>query len=371
MFGNKPIPQVTDEEWTAFNNMLFNLPSNHGKSPLDKEQHCLEIIEREKKKKALELRKLEIRIKKERIGKDAAEALREKARYKQVAPRTVQRHQRNFRSALNHAVTFGVISHNSYKPFVLSEKAITELRNARPETSRKLWPDEFNKLLGKDKCSSDKTEIDDPVYWLPLIARLHGLRSEEILQLKPENVRSDDGILFFDIERGTGQSAKSNNARRFVPIHSNLLELGFMELVKRQRKLGKKRIFDKVNRSKSSKRTFTATFTKKFTHCRKTQDIYEKRLDFHALRTTFNSKKVALAIPDTARRYLMGHKKKDVGIINYLPEGFPLATLKSLMEQDQLDISMITRRFAPEKSKVCGPVLVTDNYGTMPKARSA
>ena len=219
MIGNKPIHQVTDEDWTSFNNMLFKLPSNHGKSPLDKEQHCFEIIEREKKKKARELRKAEITIKKERVSKDEAEALREKARLKQIAPRTVQRHQGNLSSALNHAVKFRVISHNPYKPFVLSEKAINELRSARPETSRMLWLDEFKELLSKDKWSSDKTEIDDPLYWVPIIGRLHGLRSEEALQLKPKNVRSDGGILFFDIEQGTGQSAKSNNARRFVPIH--------------------------------------------------------------------------------------------------------------------------------------------------------
>ncbi|MEP4035876.1 tyrosine-type recombinase/integrase [Pseudophaeobacter sp.] len=356
MIGNKPIQQVTDGEWTAFNNMLFKLQSNLGKPPLHKEQHCFEIIEREKKKKARELCKAEITIKKERVDKDDAEALREKARFKKVAPRTVQRHQGNLRSALNHAVKLGVISHNSYKSFVLSEKAIDELRNARPETSRMLWLDEFKDLLGKDKWTSEKTEIDDPLCWGPIIARLHGLRSEEILQLKPKNVRSDDGLLFFDIERGTGQSAKSNNARRFVPIHSQLLELGFMELVERQKNHGKRRVFDKVARSESSKKTFTATFTKKFTYYRKTRKIYEQRLDFHALRTTFNSRTVGYAIPDTASRYMMGHKNEDVGIVNYLPEGFPLKTLKSLIELEQIDLSVVSSASAKLKSHAPAPI---------------
>lgn len=371
MIGNKSIHQVTDGEWTTFNNMLFKLPSNHGKSPQDKEQHCSEIILREEKKKARELRKAEARIKKERLTEDDAEALREEAKLKRLAPRTVQRHQGHLRSALNHAVAFGVISHNSYKPFVLSEKAIDELRNARPETSRMLWLNEFTKLLEKDKWSSEKTMIDDPVYWLPIIARLHGLRSEEILQLKPKNVRSDDGILFFDIERGTGQSAKSNNARRFVPIHSQLLELGFMELVERQKKMGKRRIFDQVNRSKSSKMTYTATFTKKFTYYRKSRKIYEKRLDFHALRTTFNSKMVGYAIPDTARRYMMGHKNEDVGIVNYLPEGFPLKTLKTLIEKEQIDLSMVTRRFAKVDEPRKGPYLAVEDGMEVPERKSA
>lgn len=371
LIGNTPINQVTDEDWTAFNNMLFKLPNNHGKSPLDKEQHCFEIIAREEKKKARELRKAEVRIKKERLTQDEAEALREEAKLVRLAPRTVQRHQGYLRNALNHAVEFGVISHNSYKPFVLSEKAINELRDARPETSRMLWLDEFTELLGKDKWSSKKTMIDDPVYWVPIIARLHGLRSEEILQLKPKNIRSDDGILFFDIERGTGQRAKSNNARRFVPIHSQLLELGFLELVQRQKMLKKERIFDEVNRSKSSKNTFTATFTKKFTYYRKSRNIYEKRLDLHALRTTFNSKMVGYAIPDTARRYLMGHKNSDVGIVNYLPEGFPLKTLKGLIELEQIDLSVVTKRFGKTEMPRKGPYLAVDDGIEVSARRSA
>jgi len=70
MIGNKPIHQVTDEEWTGFNNMLFKLPSNHGKSTLDKVQHCFEIIEREKTKKARELRKAETPLKRPYLAVD-------------------------------------------------------------------------------------------------------------------------------------------------------------------------------------------------------------------------------------------------------------------------------------------------------------
>ena len=62
MIGNKPIHQVTEKEWIDFNDMLFKLPSNHGKSPSDKEQHCLKSIERETEKKARELRKAEIKM---------------------------------------------------------------------------------------------------------------------------------------------------------------------------------------------------------------------------------------------------------------------------------------------------------------------
>lgn len=371
MFGNKLITQVRDADWKAFNDMLFKLSQGHGKSPRHKELHCLEIIKEAEEKAAREMRKAENRIKKERLDDDDAEALREEAKRKTLAPRTVQRHQGYLSAAINHAVEFGVLSHNPYKPYVLSEKAISELRDARPDNSRKLWHDDFQVMLHTGKWNSPKTQINDHIYWVPLICRLHGLRSEECLQLGPDNVRSENGIHYFDILRGTGTSIKSNNARRFVPIHSQIIELGFLELVEHQRKGRKKRLFDKVTRSKTKKKTFTANFTKNFTYYRKRNDVYSERMDLHALRTSCNSKMVENPVPDTARRYLIGHKNEDVGIINYLPEGFPLKTLKAYLEMDQIDISMITKRFGKAEQPRKGPYLAAEDGVEVQERKSA
>ncbi|MEX5576695.1 tyrosine-type recombinase/integrase [Pseudophaeobacter sp. A-200-2] len=371
MFGTQPIDQMLDSDWKAFNDMLFQLPQGHGKSPLHKKLHCSEIITRARKKAEQEMRKAELRIKKQKLSDDAAEALRHKATLKTLAPRTVQRHQAYLNMAINHAVDKGVISHNPFKRYVLSEKTITELRKARPDTSRKLWHDDFQVMLATDKWNSPKTRINDHIYWVPLISRLHGLRSEEALQLGPKNVRSEDGIHYFDILKGTGTSLKSNNARRLIPIHSQLIELGFLELVAHQRKLGRSRLFDQVSRSKTKKANFTANFTKNFTYYRKSRGIYCERMDLHALRTSCNTKMVENALPDTARRYLIGHKNGDVGIINYLPEGFPLKTQKAYIEMDQIDISMITRRFGKAEKPRKGPYLAVEDGVEVPKPKSA
>lgn len=362
VFGETRLSQATGEMWAKFNDLVLQLPNNHGRSSKLRHLSCFEFIEHEKKEQKKRLAKAELQIKKHRLMGEEADAVRNKARTKLVAPRTFQRHQKYLSAPLDYAVEKGLISHNPFKPFVLGEVTIKDMRTSLPETKRKLWTSgELAALLATDKWNSPKTLIDDPLYWVPLIARLLGLRSEEILQLKPENVRYDDGIYFFDIERGTGQSAKSDNARRLIPIHSQVIELGFLELVERQRKLGCQRIFAKVARSKSARLTYTANFTKKFNYHRRTREVYEERQDLHSMRTTFNSKLVAAAVPDTARRYLMGHRNDDVGIVNYLPEGFPLATLKSYIEQEQLDLTMVTRRFSATSKPVEGPRLAAQN----------
>lgn len=47
--------------------------------------------------------------------------------------------------------------------------------------------------------------------------------------------------------RAPASPLKSNNARRMIPIHSQLLDLGFMELVDRQRRIGEKRLFPRAH----------------------------------------------------------------------------------------------------------------------------
>lgn len=68
-------------------------------------------------------------------------------------------------------------------------------------------------------------------WWLILIALFSGARIGEILQLTVNDVkRSDDDIYYFDItDEQEGKKIKTENARRQVPIHSQLLALGFIE----------------------------------------------------------------------------------------------------------------------------------------------
>lgn len=362
VFGETRVSKMTSDRWVQFNDLLQKLPNNHGRSSRLRALTCYEFIDHEKAKEKKLLAKAEKQIKKEGLAGEEAEAIRKKVKIKVIAPRTFQRHQKYLSAPLDHAVEKGRISHNPFKPFVLRDAVIDDMRASLPDNQRKLWTsNEFAALLSTDKWTSPKTKIDDHVYWVPLIALLHAMRSEEILQLKPSNIRCHKGVYFFDIERGTGQSIKSNNARRFVPIHSQLIELGFLKLVEQQTQLGKNRIFARVARSKCSRLTYTKNFTKNFAYYRKSRNAYRERQDLHSMRTTFNSERVAMSMPDTARRYLMGHRNDDVGIINYLPEGFPLATLKDYIEMEQLDLSMVTRRFGADPENVKGPRLAAQD----------
>lgn len=201
ILGNLSIDQATGANWHHFNETICRLPNNHGKSPKLRHVSCIDFIRQEEAQEQREKSKVERRIEKEKLIGDEAEKLRRNACIARIAPRTFQRHQKYLSVALDHAVNMGRLSKNPFRDYVLSENVINELRKSRPETKRKLWTShDIQSLLRTEKWSSPRTAIHDPVYWLPIIARLHGLRSEEILQLKPDDVRLDEGIYYFDIE---------------------------------------------------------------------------------------------------------------------------------------------------------------------------
>lgn len=76
-------------------------------------------------------------------------------------------------------------------------------------------------------------------YWGAMIAIYTGARRNEIAALLPEDVKRDEasGIWYFDItdEQEEGKVLKTESAKRVVPIHSKLLEKGFLKFVDESR----------------------------------------------------------------------------------------------------------------------------------------
>ncbi|MEZ9668798.1 site-specific integrase [Vibrio breoganii] len=100
---------------------------------------------------------------------------------------------------------------------------------------------ELNSVFGDKIYSSGEIGVNTRTkqvmtyqYWLPIITYLCGLRGNEVAQLYRCDIGEKDGIYFFDVRAGQDkQSVKNNNAIRRVPMHSKLIELGFIEYIER------------------------------------------------------------------------------------------------------------------------------------------
>lgn len=82
-------------------------------------------------------------------------------------------------------------------------------------------------------------------FWLPLLGIFTGGRLNELCQLETADITQDvgTGIWFAKlVEEGT-KSLKNDNSNRFMPIHSELIRIGFLDFVAQAQKEGRKNLF--------------------------------------------------------------------------------------------------------------------------------
>lgn len=93
----------------------------------------------------------------------------------------------------------------------------------------------------------------DGKYWIPILGYYTGCRLGELVQLAIEDVCEEDGICYIDINENPlagkeKKSVKSSAGHRKVPLHPDLIELGFLEFVAKRNKQNKpnERLFKEI-----------------------------------------------------------------------------------------------------------------------------
>lgn len=86
-------------------------------------------------------------------------------------------------------------------------------------------------------------------FWLPLIALFTGARINEICQLHTDDVQEKNGIPFISINEEDEKHVKTKAGIRQVPIHNELIKIGFLEYAAQMRAKGEKLLFPEVMES--------------------------------------------------------------------------------------------------------------------------
>ena len=87
--------------------------------------------------------------------------------------------------------------------------------------------------------------IRDHRYWLPLVMLYSGARPAEIAQLAVEDVRDDKGtwIILITESDDDDKTVKTTGSMRVVPVHSELIKLGFVDYRNAAKARGEARLF--------------------------------------------------------------------------------------------------------------------------------
>jgi integrase len=160
----------------------------------------------------------------------------------------------------------------------------------KSKTKNRRLPFDDDDLLNVFKSLKNIERETD--YWVIVLGLYTGARLEEIGQLHCVDVKTQSGITFLSItdvsddeEHGLRKHLKTESSRRRVPIHDDVLRLGFMEFVERQRQAGSVQLFPDLLPNTRGK--LTSALSKRLNRFIDTSGISDSRKTFHSFRHYF------------------------------------------------------------------------------------
>ncbi|WP_282110482.1 tyrosine-type recombinase/integrase [Shewanella algicola] len=204
---------------------------------------------------------------------------------------------------------------------------------AKPNQARDRWTHiELKRLLRSSSFKASTTDFK----WVTRLMLYGGLRPSEACQLKPGDIKLIDGIHCISVDdSGAVQRLKNLNAKRYVPIHKYLLELGFIAFVE-QRKSTHTQLFDykPVGIIEDWSKTYCKQLAKLQTEIGMQAN---KRPTAYGLRHTFIDEMKQLDISEHIVAQIVGHANPNITFSRYGKDINVAALLKDI-ERIEYDI---------------------------------
>jgi integrase len=158
-------------------------------------------------------------------------------------------------------------------------------------------------------------------YWLPLLGLYTGARVNELAQLGSDDVFIEDGIPTIRITSSgdSGKRLKSESSRRDIPVHNDLLSLGFMIYVNNIKAQKHERLFPalKLGPNGYSHYFVSRHFSGSNGWLRTNVPSIGDGMSFHGFRHTFASHLKNSEEPERLIEELMGHKNTSLSLGRY------------------------------------------------------
>lgn len=197
-------------------------------------------------------------------------------------------------------------------------------------------------------------------YWLPLLALFAGGRLNELAQLYVDDIRVDEaGIFYIDFNlvgegkldldttesRGTSdKSLKTINSQRTIPIHSYLINLGFLNYVEALRSAGHTRVFPelKFDETKGYGKAAGSWFNERYLG--NTLGIpRDGRRSFHSFRHNYATALGAAHLATSLKSDLMGHSRSKALVESRYDKGASMAQFKEAIDALVYPLPMISK----------------------------
>ncbi|PTR09934.1 site-specific recombinase XerD [Nitrosospira sp. Nsp5] len=192
---------------------------------------------------------------------------------------------------------------NPAKGIMLPALKGKKVRSYTPEECKKIFNSPV--FLNGERPIAAKGEA---AYWIPLLMLFTGARREEICQLTTERVKESDGISHLLINPIDDDGRlKTDESQRAVPIHNELIKMGFLAFVKKQAEAGGGQLFPLLKPNKREQ--YGAKWGDWWgRYIRQTIGITDKRISpAHSFRHLFITECKRLRFREDYERALVGH----------------------------------------------------------------
>ena len=142
-------------------------------------------------------------------------------------------------------------------------------------------------------------------YWLPLLALYTGGRISELCQMAVTDVDKEDGIWYISINDEDYKRVKTEAAIRKIPMHAELIGLGFTDYIEDVKPFGGM-LFPYLVADPFG--NFSGTPSERFGKYLDSLNIKHKQKVFHSFRSTANNRLKANGVTEETRCQFIGHE---------------------------------------------------------------
>ncbi|MBO9457227.1 hypothetical protein J7376_18585 [Paracoccus sp. R12_1] len=221
---------------------------------------------------------------------------------------TFLRFGRTARRVGDFLVELGLEGENPFDVCAWSTVEEACLRRQEQPLEPRAWSEAVENYLSSPIFKGDIQDAGDPLFWVPLLMRLGGLRLDEAVNLATRDLQYRDSMPVLFIDR----NAKTPAARREVPVSPQLQDLGLLGLFELRRDQNEALLFPQLAADRPG--TGTARFRKVFIRYCDTHGIGASALQAHDFRRALRRELIEHECADHVVRAIMGQLTPDWGV---------------------------------------------------------
>ncbi|MEP1144952.1 MAG: site-specific integrase [Henriciella sp.] len=197
-----------------------------------------------------------------------------------------------------------------------------QVRAPMPEISvKKPSPEEIQKIFNAPVftgCEDDLKNWRQPApsqirrgrFWVPILALHSGMRLGEVCSLQAKDIQSLHGVTLFNLVDNEERRLKTKNAARIIPIHHQLIRLGFIEWLEERNFAPDEYLFNELPVNSNNNRS--DAFSKWFGRFRKSIGLSGRKTSMHGLRHLFSDLLLATNPGKINQKRIMGWAQDDM-----------------------------------------------------------